>query len=136
MFDCFRYSQAVYDSKFLPPPPTKPLPLAPGENIYAELGDCKKIASENDYLEPAKSPEEDKSEQSREGDAKQYEGLREDYVDMAGYEKMHKGQTQDDQTEGAQKSERQLPTQTKDSTQRSDKLPRNDEDEHGYLKMK
>ena len=56
MFDCFRYSQAVYDSKFLPPPPTKPLPLAPGENIYAELGDCKKIASENDYLEPAKSP--------------------------------------------------------------------------------
>ena len=122
-FDCFRYSQAVYDSKFLPPPPTKPLPLAPGENIYAELGDCKKIAPENAYLEPVKSPEEDKTGKSRDDDAKQYEGLREEYVDMAGYEKMHKAQ--DVQTEETQKSESQQPAQTKHSTKRSDKLPRN-----------
>ena len=57
-FDCFRYSQAVYDSKFLPPPPTKPLPLAPGKTFT-------QITPENAYLEPVKSPEEDKTGKSR-----------------------------------------------------------------------
>ena len=129
-----RYSQAVYDGKILPPPPTKPLPLAPGENIYAELGECKKITPENDYLEPIHSSEVDDSEKSHEGDTKQYEGLKEDCIDMAGYEKMHKTQLPDVQTEDTEKSERK--DLERRSTTSSAKTPRNDEDEHGYLKMK
>ena len=90
------------------------------------------MAPENDYLEPIKSPEKDNPRKFIESNnTKQYEGLKEEYVDMAGYEKMH--EAQDVQTEETQKSERH---QLKDLTELPEKSPRDDEDEHGYLKMK
>ncbi len=42
----------MVDGKYIPPPPSSPLPPTPGENIYAELGEHGGLVDNTDYHRP------------------------------------------------------------------------------------
>ena len=122
------------DGKPIPPPPSTPLPLAPGEHIYAELGE-KKAPGESEYLEPVTSSKINLSSSSGE---KRYEDLIEG-INNPGYETMNKPLTQPDyqnSTENSLEKQKQQQQQQRNPEGGSVRTPKHGEDEHGYLKMK
>ncbi len=48
----------MVDGKYIPPPPSTPLPPTPGENIYAELGEHGGLVDNTGYLRPHHSNNE------------------------------------------------------------------------------
>ena len=138
-FFFFRYSQVILGGKPIPPPPSSPLPPAPGENIYAELGEKPAALTVSGYLEPLKTKEDstNKSAMDNKGyeNKEQYEKLDEQ-IKAYEYQKLHGGQAKIEKEDDTIKdNQSQTPSDLleRKSTKRS--VTRSDEDDDGYLKL-